>query len=81
MSTTCFNVNKTPKKETTHQAEKPVELFKQLLDYITLPNEVVLDQFAGSCNLGLACKQTNRFAILIENDEETYNKALEKLTA
>lgn len=74
-------MDKTPKKETIHQAEKPVELFKQLLDYITLPNEVVLDQFAGSCNLGIACKETNRYAILIENDEETYNKALDKLTA
>lgn len=81
MLPTCFNVNKTPKKDVIHQAEKPVELFKQLLDYITLPNEIVLDQFAGSCNLGMACKETNRFAILIENDEETYNKALEKLTA
>ena len=52
----------------------------QLLDYITLPNEVVLDQFAGSCNLGIACKNTNRYAILFENDEETYMKALDKLS-
>ena len=81
MLPTCFNVDKTPKKETIHQAEKPVELFKQILDYITLPNEIVVDQFAGSCNLGIACKETNRYAILFENDEETYNKALEKLTA
>lgn len=81
MLPTCFNVDKTPKKDTIHQAEKPVELFKQILDYITLPNEIVLDQFACSCNLGIACKETNRYAILFENDEETYNKALEKLTA
>ena len=81
MLPTCFNIPKTPKKETIHQAEKPVELFMQLLDYITLPNEIVLDQFAGSCNLGIACKKTNRYAILFENDEETYNKALYKLTA
>lgn len=81
MLPTCFNVAKTPKKDTIHQAEKPDELFKQLLDYITLPNEIVLDQFAGSCNLGIACKEINRYAILIENDEETYNKVLDKLTA
>ena len=81
MLPTCFNIDKTPKKDTIHQAEKPVELFIQLLDYITLPNEVVLDQFAGSCNLAIACKNTNRYAILFENDEEIYNKALEKLTA
>jgi hypothetical protein len=81
MLPTYFNVAKTPKKDTIHQAEKPVELFKQLLDYITLPNEIVLDQFAGSCNLGMACKEINRYAILIEKNKETYNKALIKLTA
>lgn len=81
MLPTVFNVDKTPKKDTIHQAEKPVELFKQLLEYITLPNEIILDQFAGSCNLGIACQKTNRYAILIENDEETYNKGLHKLTA
>lgn len=29
MLPTCFNVDKTPKKDTIHQAEKPVALFKQ----------------------------------------------------
>lgn len=79
MLPTVFDVEKTPKKMQIHQAEKPVELFEQLLHYITLPNEVVLDQFTGSANIGKACLNTNRNAILIEYDTETYQKAAQAL--
>lgn len=76
---TVFDIEKTPKKEQIHQAEKPVELFEQLLEYITLPNELVLDQFTGSANIGKACLNKNRNALLIEADSETYKKAAEAL--
>lgn len=79
MLPTVFDVEKTPKKEQIHQAEKPVELFEQLLEYITLPNELVLDQFTGSANIGKACLNKNRNALLIEADSETYQKAAEAL--
>lgn len=79
MLPTVFNIEKTPKKEQIHQAEKPVELFEQLLEYITLPNELVLDQFTGSANIGKACLNKNRNALLIEADSETYKKAAEAL--
>lgn len=79
MLPTVFDVEKTPKKEQIHQAEKPVELFEQLLEYITLPNELVLDQFTGSANIGKACLNKNRNALLIEADSETYQKAAKAL--
>ena len=79
MLPTVFDIEKTPKKEQIHQAEKPVELFEQLLEYITLPNELVLDQFTGSANIGKACLNKNRNALLIEADSETYKKAAEAL--
>lgn len=79
MLPTLFDVEKTPKKEQIHQAEKSVELFEQLLEYITLPNELVLDQFTGSANIGKACLNKNRNALLIEADSETYQKAAEAL--
>lgn len=81
MLPTAFDVDKTSKKEQVHQAEKPMELFVQLLEYITLPNELVLDQFAGSCNLGKALLDTGRNGLLIEKDFETYEtgaRALEE---
>lgn len=79
MLPTEFDVEKTPKKDSIHQAEKPIELFLELLEYITLENELVLDQFAGSCNLGVACLRSKRNALLIELDEDTYEKGREKI--
>lgn len=75
-----FNVNKTPKNQTIHQAEKPIDLFTQLIEYITLENEMILDQFAGSGNLGVACLIAKRNAILIEKDKETYENGKENIS-
>lgn len=80
MLPTVFDVPNTEKKNRVHQAEKPIELFNQLLEYITLKGEVILDQFAGSCNLGIACLESGRSAILIEKDKETYVSAKKRLT-
>lgn len=61
-------------------AEKPIALFEKLLDYITLPDELVLDQFAGSANLGQALLNKQRNGFLIEKDYVTYQKAKERLS-
>lgn len=80
MLPTIFDVENVSKTERIHQAEKPVELFKQLLDYITLPNELVLDQYTGSANIGIACLETGRNALLLEKDPETYKLAQQNLS-
>lgn len=46
MLPTCFDYEKP--KNMIHQAEKPVELLEAIIDYVTMPNELILDQFAGS---------------------------------
>ena len=79
MLPTVFNVDKTSKAQQIHQAEKPVALFEELLEYITLPNELVLDQFAGSCNIGKACLNKGRNALLIEKDMDNFNAAAKAL--
>lgn len=66
MLPTDFNVQAVPNKQKIAQSEKPVGLFEQLLEYITLENEIVLDQFAGSGVIGAACINKNRKCILIE---------------
>ena len=48
MLPTEFNVPPVKRKEVFAQSQKPVELFEQLLEYLTKENEIVLDQFAGS---------------------------------
>ena len=76
----AFDYQPKPVKKKLHKAEKPVELLKQIISYVTKPGEYILDQFAGSGNLGIAAKQTGRFAILIEKSKEIYAKMLANLS-
>ena len=77
MLPTNFNVS--PPRKKIHQAEKPVELLEQILNFVTLPGETALDQFAGSGVLGEAALNTGRNSILIEKDAETFQKLTERL--
>lgn len=81
MLPTDFNVQAVPKKQQISQSEKPVALVEQLLDFITKENELVLDQFAGSGVVGLACKNKNRQCILIEKDTEKVKRIAERIQA
>lgn len=74
-----FDVQAVPRKEQIAQSEKPSQLFEQLLEYITLENEIVLDQFAGSGSVAEACLQKNRGCILIEKSRECVEKMKERL--
>lgn len=79
MLPTDFNVQAIANQNKICQSEKPSELFEQLLDYITLENEVVLDQFAGSGSVGVACIKKNRKCILIEKAKECVDKIVNRL--
>lgn len=80
MLPTEFDVENIAKNKRIHQAEKPVALFEKLLDYITLKNETILDQFSGSGNLGIACLNKQRNAILIEKDITNYSRSKRKIS-
>ena len=77
MLPTAFNFPKPIKME--HQAEKPLELLISIINYITIPGELILDQFAGSGVTGEAAIQTDRKSILIEIEEEYINKIQNRL--
>ena len=74
MLPTQFNFEPKSVKEKINEAEKPVKLLEEIIGYITKPYEYILDQFAGSGNLGIASLNMNRNAILIEKNEEMYKK-------
>lgn len=79
MLPTCFDIDPVPKKEKIHQSEKPIELWEQLLEYVTLENEIVLDSFSGSGSVGVACLNKKRNCILIEKLKENVAKIKERL--
>ena len=53
-----------------HPTQKPVTLLEYLIKTYTNEGELVLDNTAGSGTTGVACKNTNRNFILIEQDEK-----------
>ena len=66
MLPTMFDVEPVPKHQKIHQSELPLLLCEELLEYLTLEGEVVLDQFAGSGAIGIAAIRKGRKCILIE---------------
>lgn len=69
------------KKTKIHQAEKPVELLQQILRFVTKEDELVLDQFAGSGSLGEAALKSHRDSILVEKDDDTFNRLRARIEA
>lgn len=65
-----FDVEPVPKSRKIHQSELPVSLCEQLLEFLTLEGEVILDQFAGSGAVGIAALGKGRRCILIEKRHE-----------
>jgi site-specific DNA-methyltransferase (adenine-specific) len=60
-----------------HPTQKPVALFEYLIK--TYTNEIVLDNCAGSGTTAIAAQNTNRKWVCIENDEEYFKKATERV--
>ena len=74
-----FNIpsNNQFKKKRSHPTQKPILLMEYLIKTYTNVNETVLDFTMGSGSTGVACKNTKRNFIGIEQDEN-YFKIAEK---
>jgi len=62
-----------------HPTEKPVNLLRYLIELLSKPGDVLLDPFAGSSSLGEAAVITKRSAILVEQDQEFYEKGSNRI--
>jgi site-specific DNA-methyltransferase (adenine-specific) len=65
--------------KTTHPTEKPVELYKFLIERYCPPGGTVLDPTAGSFNSCFAAHELKRNSIGIEKDEKFFELAEKKL--
>lgn len=81
MLPTMFDVQPVSKNERIHQSELPVELCEQIISYVTLEGEIILDQFAGSGAVGEAALNTGRSCILIELMKENILKIKNRLNS
>ena len=62
-----------------HPTQKPVALMEYLIKTYTNENETVLDFTMGSGSTGVACNNTNRNFIGIEQDENYFNIAKQRI--
>ena len=67
------------KSKGAHPTQKPIELYKFLIERYCPEGGTVLDPTFGSCNSGIACKELGRNYIGIEKDRGFYEKAKSKL--
>lgn len=79
MLPTMFDVQPVARNKRIHQAEKPVALLEQIIEAISLPGEILLDQYSGSGSLGEAALKGSRLCILIEKCKDCIEKAAERL--
>lgn len=62
-----------------HPTQKPVALFEYLIKTYTHEGEIVLDNVAGSGTTAVAAENTNRRWVCIEQDENYFYKANERI--
>ena len=74
MLPTNFDYQPKSTKDKIMEAEKPVEVIEEIIEYISKPYETLLDQFAGSGNFVIACSNKNRNSIAIEKDDNMFEK-------
>lgn len=72
-------VNNQYKKPVVHPTQKPIALMEYLIKTYTNENETVLDFTMGSGSTGVACYNTNRNFIGIEQDQNYFNIAQKRI--
>lgn len=66
-------------KEQYHPTQKPTKLLEFLIETYTNENDIVLDNCMGSGSTGVACVNTNRRFIGIENERLFYEVATKRI--
>ena len=74
-----LNINTLSKNKRQHPTQKPILLMEYLISTYTNENETVLDFTMGSGSTGVACVNTNRSFIGIEQDAKYFDIATERI--
>ena len=76
---TTIQVFKNPNNNSLHPTQKPVELVEYFINTHSIENDTILDNTFGSCTTGIACINTNRNFIGIENNMDYFNISLNRV--
>ena len=67
-------------KQTIHPTQKPVALYKWLLDKYAKPTDKILDTHLGSGSIAIACHDYGFDLTACELDKEYFDKAMQRIT-
>lgn len=73
----CGNAGFILKTPRVHPTQKPLPLMEWCLEF--LPPGLILDPFAGSCTVAVACARTGRRSISIETEERYFRIGIERM--
>jgi site-specific DNA-methyltransferase (adenine-specific) len=62
-----------------HPTEKPIQLYKFLLEEFSKPNDKILDTHLGSGSIAIACHDYGFDLTACELDKEYFDKAMERI--
>ena len=62
-----------------HSTQKPVDLYKKIIEISTEPGALVIDPYAGSAASSIACLETGRNMLSYEVDLEYYKRGQERI--
>jgi site-specific DNA-methyltransferase (adenine-specific) len=66
-------------EERIHVTQKPIKLYKWLLDNYAKPNDKILDTHLGSGSIAIACHDYGFDLTACELDKEYFDKAMERI--
>jgi site-specific DNA-methyltransferase (adenine-specific) len=66
-------------QKTIHPTQKPVALYKYLLDKYAKPNDKILDTHGGSMSIAIACHDYGFDLDLCELDKEYFDKGVQRV--
>jgi ParB family chromosome partitioning protein len=72
--------NDEAKKKFKHPFAKPFEVWKPLIEAVTIPGETILDPFAGCGSSTIAALSLNRKALAIEKDPTHFPSLIENVS-
>lgn len=75
------NAKEKDEYDRVHPTQKPVALYKWILNRYAKPGDIILDTHVGSASSLIACRETGHKYVGFEIDEEYYTKAKKRLDA
>ena len=66
-------------KERIHATQKPLKLFKKIINDFSNENDLIIDCFSGSATTAVACIDLNRNYLCIEKDKDYFEASVKRI--